>query len=70
MSAPAACYECRFFEFSSGSPGYSSWTPGSDMAFGCLKGIWGSGDIANEIDFREKITTAKDCEVFEARPRP
>lgn len=65
-----ACYECRFFRFSGGSPGYSSWTPGSDIRFGCDNNIWSSSELSGEDDFAAKIVTAENCEEFEARVRP
>ncbi len=68
VEAPKFCYECRYFNFSPGSPGYSSWTPGSDLSFGCMKNIWSGFDILDESDFASKIKTAETCEKFEGRP--
>lgn len=34
------CHSCAHFDIDTGEPGYSEWTPGSDMRFMCLKDHW------------------------------
>lgn len=62
-----ACYDCHWFTFNPGHPGYSEVTPGSDMNFGCYKGIWDGSELSSEADFATKIVTATNCDEFEDR---
>lgn len=34
------CHSCKHLDLNPGEPGYSGWTPGSNMSFECLKGHW------------------------------
>lgn len=60
------CVDCKHFYFSSGSPGYSEYTPGSDASLGCTKQKW-EYEPNNDTDqsFRKKMKTADNCEEYE-----
>lgn len=59
------CLFCEHFYLSTGEPGYSDMTPGSDMTIRCLKGYW---DVDNYEDttetYRQKLLTAKTCKDY------
>lgn len=46
MDIKQTCLGCMHFDFSSGSPGYSEWTPGSDAVIRCDLGYWDYSDIS------------------------
>lgn len=54
------CLACKHFSFSSGSPGYSSWTPGSPGHVECDKRHWNGTDMSAEEFFAANMM-AKTC---------
>lgn len=63
------CVDCAHWRYSSGSPGYSEWTPGSDASMSCDKQYWKwDQEIDEERDVKAKLHTAETCADFEFSP--
>lgn len=63
----SCCVNCRHFDFTPGSPGYSEWTPGDSMAIQCLKEHWYAKYDTYQDQFREYMLSSKTCKDFVAR---
>lgn len=56
------CILCKHFEFISGEPGYSEFTPGSDAYINCHKGVFYENLNNIYIDgYRECMLKANSC---------
>lgn len=55
------CWNCSQIYFSTGEPGYSEYTPGSDMELFCRRDYWEVSDIDSMGSSREKFATAEKC---------
>jgi hypothetical protein len=62
---PKVCPTCKWFVFSASQPGYSSMTPGSDMAIYCGKSYWDIDDDDTDESYRKKMLTALICPDYE-----
>jgi hypothetical protein len=56
------CWECRHIDFTSGSPGYSEYTPGEDARLACNLNHWSMYDLDMN---NEKIFSAETCADFQ-----
>ena len=66
MDANATCLDCKHISYSSGSPGYSEYTPGWDAELSCIEGVWTYDAFNDELkDVRDKLYTARTCSKFE-----
>ena len=63
------CWACKYIFFDGGSPGYSEYTPGYGASIICTKNKWDISYLEDETleTFRDKLTMAKSCELFELR---
>lgn len=59
------CIFCKYFEFEASSPGYSEYTPGSDVSMDCLKSVWKTSLTDYYFDFNATIKTAQNCNFYE-----
>ena len=57
------CVFCKHFDITDGEPGYSEWTPGSDMRIGCGKYLWSveNMETGGPEKFRVEIKRAATC---------
>jgi hypothetical protein len=61
------CIMCKHWEFDSGEPDYSEWTPGENWSMHCKKSVWdtyGSGYIS-QSEFRKFLLTANKCDKYQ-----
>ena len=73
MTDMRLCWSCEHFNFESGSPGYSEYTPGYDAEFWCAKEVFETvrmGDLADGDDLRKLLETASGCLKFMPRLSP
>jgi len=62
------CWECKKIVYQSGQPDYSDVTPGYPAELYCAANVWVvdlDSYSESEDSFREKILTARNCELFE-----
>ena len=57
----------KHFNFDTGSPYYSEYTPGDDASFHCLEGYWKMGNFDGADKFAKEIERAKTCKKFAPR---
>lgn len=70
MSDERICVFCKYFYLDMADPGYSSLTPGSDMAMGCRKGVWSHKKYDDGLEeYRANLLRAETCSKFEDRGR-
>lgn len=62
---PKVCPTCKHFYFDSGSPGYSTLTPGDSMDIFCKKRYWKIGYEDSDESYRKKMLTALTCGDYE-----
>jgi len=62
------CLWCKHFYLSTGSRGYSEFTPGSEFTMDCAKGHWHWKEYGSEEQYRACILTALHCEDYEVQP--
>ncbi len=61
------CWECKHVYYSSGSEGYSDFTPGSDISLSCMKSYWELHNCSDTLaDVRRKLLSAEHCADFES----
>ena len=66
MKACKTCILCKHFEFRSGSPGYSEYTPGWNASMYCRKNrIDIDIEEITEDQFRATLMKAETCPDFE-----
>lgn len=59
------CWSCRHVLFDTGEPGYSEYTPGSEMSLSCGRGYWEFHQYEDSLAvFREKLQSAERCADF------
>lgn len=64
------CLYCEHFYYSSGSPAYSEYTPGSDIVIECSQNVWEVDPyMTNEREFIECMKRANTCDMYEARDK-
>ena len=64
-SAVRLCWWCAHFQYDSGSPGYSEWTPGTDFRMECGKKVWEFKMFVDGQDaFAAKLSAAQWCKDF------
>jgi len=62
------CLLCKHFYLISGSPGYSEYTPGSDLVIGCDRNVWEfDSSMTSEDEFLGFMNTANTCDRYEPR---
>lgn len=58
-----ACWWCIYFDFDSGDPGCSDYTPGWAFSMKCRKNHW-KFDMDSQEHFGKCLSTAETCEDF------
>lgn len=61
------CWLCKFFDFHSGSPGYSDMTPGTNFRMSCDKGCWEFEMGDSQEHFKKCLETANNCKDMEKK---
>lgn len=64
MADRSCCVNCHHFNFWPGDPGYSEFTPGSDMTISCAVGVWRADCDTFEAEFRRLMRSSETCEKF------
>jgi hypothetical protein len=60
------CWNCKHIYMQPAEPGYSEYTPGSDVSISCRKGHWDFDACeTSEEKARELFRTANNCKDFE-----
>jgi hypothetical protein len=59
------CLECKNLDWSTAEPGYSEYTPGSDMYIGCRKDKWRFDNyLTTATEWGKMLRMAETCEHF------
>jgi len=67
MPAPKyKCLECKHLKCEN-DMGWSDWTPGEGLIFGCAKDLWGRDAEFTPDGIRRSFEIGDNCEEFEKR---
>jgi len=62
------CWSCEHIRFETGEPGYSEYTPGSEMSLECGKSYWELDNCEDGLaEFKAKLMSAERCADFQER---
>ena len=64
------CLFCVQFTFDMGLPGYSEWTPGTDVCIQCDAGHWQMDDGDSETTYRMNLLRGLTCLDFQLAKMP
>lgn len=59
------CWSCEYIRIDNADPGYSEWTPGSDLSIYCTKSHWDFDNYDDDLKkFLTYINKAETCPDF------